>query len=327
MRRRKFFALLAGMVALRPVIALAQVPTKRPLIAVLIGQSQATDQRNRSAFTQGLQELGYVEGRDYEIEYRYADGDLAQTPTLANELIRLKPSVMVVGNSTAALAAKRATASIPIVAAAIFDPISLGLVPSHARPEGNVTGIVGGLDSVVGKQLELGLELIPGAKLVGILVDAGFAPAAFYQRSAEIAAQAMSARLFSVDVQAPGEIGGAFHTLTRERVNFVLVHPNPMFLGERRRIAELAIAAQLPMVCGFREHAEDGALMSYGIDLRENFRRAAVYVDKILKGAKPADLPIEQPTKFELVVNLKTAKALSLTIPESFLLRADEVIE
>jgi putative ABC transport system substrate-binding protein len=327
MRRRTFLGLLAVAVASRPFIALAQVSTKRPLIAVLIVPSQATSQEYRSAFTQRLQELGYVERRDYEIEYRYADGDLTRLPTLADELIRLKPNVIVVSSSAAALAAKQATASIPIVAAATFDPVSLGLAASYARPERNVTGIVAGWDTIVGKQLELGFELVPGAKLVGMLVDAGFAPGAFFRRGAEIAARATGAKLLSVDVRAPADLDAAFQTLTRERVSIVIVHPDPMFLNERRRIAELAIAAQLPVVYGFREHVEDGGLMSYGIDLHENFRRAAAYVDKILKGAKPADLPIEQPTKFELVVNLKTAKAIGLTIPEAFLLRADEVIE
>jgi putative tryptophan/tyrosine transport system substrate-binding protein len=327
MKRREIIGLLVVPLASLPFIALAQVPPKRPLVGVIIGASQAESERWRKGFPQGLQELGYIEGRDYEIEYRYADGDITRQPMLVDELIRLKPNVIVAGNSAAAVAAQRATASIPIVAAAIFDPVSLGLAASHARPEGNVTGLVGGWDTVFGKQLELGLELVPGARLVGVLVHAGFAPGAFYQRSAEIAAQAMAARLLSVYVHASAEIDAAFHTLTTERVNLVIVHPDPMFVNERRRIAELAIAAQLPIVYGFREHVEDGGLMSYGIDLRENWRRVASYVDKILKGAKPADLPIEQPTKFELVVNLKTAKALGLTIPEAFLLRADEVIE
>jgi ABC-type uncharacterized transport system substrate-binding protein len=298
MRRRTFLGLLTAAAASRPAITLAQVSTKRPLIAVLIVPSQATSQEYRSAFTQRLQELGYVERRDYEIEYRYADGDLTRLPTLADELILLKSNVIVVSSSAAALAAKQATASIPIVAAATFDPVSLGLAASYARPERNVTGIVAGWDTIVGKQLELGFELVPGAKLVGMLVDAGFAPGAFFRRGAEIAARATGAKLLSVDVRTPADLDAAFQTLTRERVSIVIVHPDPMFLNGRRRIAELAIAAQLPVVYGFREHVEDGGLMSYGIDLHENFRRAAAYVDKILKGAKPADLPIEQPTKF-----------------------------
>jgi putative ABC transport system substrate-binding protein len=326
-KRREFIGLFAAIVASGPIIAFAQVPTKRPLIAVLIVPSQATSQRYRSAFTQRLQELGYIDRRDYDIEYRYADGDLTRLPALVDELIRHEPKVIVASSSAAALAAVRATASIPIVAAATFDPVSLGLAASWARPERNVTGIVAGWDALAGKQLELGLEVVPGAKLVGMIVDAGFAPGALFRRGAEIAAQATGARFVSVDVRAPADLDAAFQTLTRERVSIAIVHPDPMFLNERRRIAELAVAARLPVVYGFREHVEDGGLMSYGIDLHENFRRAAAYVGKILRGAKPADLPIEQPTKFELVINLKTAKALGLTIPEAFLLRADEVIE
>jgi putative ABC transport system substrate-binding protein len=327
MKRREFMGLLAVTMALRPIVAFAQVSTKRPLIAVLIVPSQATSQSYRSAFTQRLQELGYAERQDYEIEYRYADGDLTRLPALADELIGLKPKVIVASSSAAALAAKQSTASIPIVAAATFDPVSLGLAASYARPEGNVTGIVAGWDTIVGKQLELGFELVPGAKLVGMMVDARFAPGAFFRRGAEIAANATGGKLLSVDVRTPADLDAAFQTFTRERVSVVIVHPDPMFLNERRRIAELGVAAQLPVVHGFREHVEAGGLLSYGIDLHENFRRAAAYVDKILKGAKPADLPIEQPTKFELVINLKTAKAIGLTIPESFLIRADEVIE
>jgi putative tryptophan/tyrosine transport system substrate-binding protein len=280
-----------------------------------------------SAFAQRLQELGYVKGRDYEIEYRYADGDLARLPKLADELIRLKPSVILVTSSPAAVAAKQATATIPIVAASVVDPVSLGLAASYAHPKGNFTGIVGGWETVVGKQLELGFEMVPRAKVAGILINVAAATAAFLRRGGEIAAQAVPARLVPVEVRVPTDIDAAFQALTRERVSIVIVPTDPLFLSERRHIAELAIAAELPIVCGFREHVEDGALMSYGIDLRENLRHAAAYVDKILKGAKPADLPIEQPTKFELVINLKTAKALGLKIPEAFLLRADEVIE
>jgi ABC-type uncharacterized transport system substrate-binding protein len=326
MRRREFLGLLAGAAVSRPVLALAQVPTKRPLIAVLSSGSPTTTEF-QSGLPHGLQELGYVEGRDYEIQYRYMSGDVTRLPELVDELIRLKPNVIVVGNSAAALAARQTTTSIPIVAAAIFDPVSLGLAASPARPGGNVTGIVAGWDTVIGKQLELGLELVPGAKLVGMLLHVDFPPAAFLRRGAEIAAQARTTKLLSVEVHAAADFDAAFQNLTRERVNLMIVHPSPLFVTERRRIAELAIAAQLPIVYGFRVHVEDGGLMSYGIDLHENWRRAATYVDKVLKGAKPADLPIEQPTKFELVINLKTAKAIGLTIPEAFLLRADEVIE
>jgi putative ABC transport system substrate-binding protein len=327
MRRRTFLGLFAATVASSPFIALAQVPTQRPLIAVLIGASQAASQRWVSAFPQSFEELGYVEHRDYEIEYRYADGDLTRTPALVDELIRLRPNVIVVGYTTAAIVAKRATASIPIIVAGAGDPVSVGLVASQARPQENVTGIISALGSLLGKQLEFGFELMPGAKRAGMLVNLSSASSTVLRQGAEAAAQAMAANLVSVEVRAPADIDSAFQTLARERVNIVIVHPDPMFINERRRIAELAIATRLLVVYGLREHVEDGGLMSYGVNLRENWRRAAVYVDKILKGAKLADLPIEQPTKFELVINLKAAKALGLAIPESFLLRADEVIE
>jgi putative ABC transport system substrate-binding protein len=328
MRRREFIALLVVLAALRPVITPAQVSTKRPLIAVFIGASQAASQRWVSGFPQGLQELGYVEHRDYEIEYRYAAGDLTRTRVLMDELIRLGPNVIVAGSITAAVEAKQATAIIPIVGTAFSaDPTSLGLAETLAHPKGNVTGIFGNLDSLVGKQLELGFELMPGAKRVGMLVNVSNKASAMLRQAAESAVGVMAATLFPIEVEAPADIDAAFQALQRERVNIVIVPTDPTFLSERRRIAELASRAQLPVVYGLREHVEDGGLISYGIDLRENWRRTAAYVDKILKGAKPADLPIERPTKFELVVNLKAAKAIGLTIPESFLVRADEVIE
>jgi putative ABC transport system substrate-binding protein len=325
MMRRQFIGLFAAAAASRPVITLGQVSAQRPLIGVLIAGSQATSQPNRNVFTQGLQELGCVEGRDYDIEYRYADGDVTRQPAQVDELIRHKPNVIVATNAYAGLAAKQATDSIPIVTATGADPVSLGLATSLARPRGNVTGLYVDYVSLVGKQLELGFELMPGAKRAGMLVNVN--NVSIVRQGAETAAQAMAANLISVEIRTPAEIDSAFQTLARERVRIVIALADVMFLTERRRMAELAIAAQLPVVYAFREHVEAGGLMSYGVNVRANFRRAAAYVDKILKGAKPADLPFEQPTKFELLINLKAAKTLGLTIPESFLLRADEVIE
>ena len=325
MRRRQFIVLFAAAVASQPVITLGQVSAQRPLIAVLLGGSQAASQHNRNALRQGLQELGYVEGRDYDIEYRYADGDVTRQPVQVDELIRHKPNVIVATNAFASLAAKQATASIPIVTVSGSDPVALGLATSHARPKGNVAGIYVDYVSLVGKQLEFGFELMPGAKRAGMLVNVNNVTTV--RQGAETAAQALAANLIPVEIGTPADIDSAFQTLARERVRIVIALADVMFLNERRRMAELAIAAQLPVVYAFREHVEAGGLMSYGVDVRANFRRAAAYVDKILKGAKPADLPFEQPTKFELVINLKAAKALGLTIPESFLLRADEVIE
>src|SRR6266536_5522418 len=248
MRRREFIGLLAVTVASRPVIVLAQVSTKRPIIAVLIGASQAASQRWVSAFPQSLQELGYVEHRDYEIEYRYADGDLTRTPALVDELIRLRPNVIVVGHTTAAIVAKRATASIPIIVAAYGDPVSLGLAASLARPQENVTGIISSLGSLVGKQLEFGFELVPGAKRVGMLVNASNVASTLFRQGVETAAQAIAANLFFVEVRTPTDIDSAFQTLARERANIVIVYPDTMSLNERRRIAELAIATRLVAV-------------------------------------------------------------------------------
>jgi putative ABC transport system substrate-binding protein len=325
-RRREFIARLGGAALAWPLTARAQVSPRRPLIAVVIGASQAASERWRGGLPQGLEELGRIEGQDYDIEYRYADGDLTRQPAIIDELIRRKPDLIVVGNSIAAIAAKQAAASIPIVFASSFDPIGLGLAASFAHPDKNVTGIFVDYPSLVGKQLELGFELTPGVKRAGMLVNINNTNAAARQ-GLKNAAQTVAARLISAEIRVSADLDIAFQTLSRERVSTVIALPDPMFLNERRRMAELAIAARLRVVYGLREHVEAGGLMSYGVDLRENWRHVAAYVDKILRGAKPADLPIEHPTKFELVINLKSAKAIGLTIPESFLLRADEVIE
>ena len=328
MRRREFIAVLGGAAVVWPFVALAQVSTKRPLIAVVIGASQAASERWRRGLPQGLQELGYVEGRDYEIKYRYAEGDLTRQPALVDELIRHKPNVIVAGNSAAALAAKQATASIPIVVAITYDPVGLGLVASHARPKENVTGIFVSWDSLGGKQLELGLELMPGAKQAGLLLNVNSpATGTSFRQGVETAAQTMAANVVSVEVRVPADIDIAFQTLAREQVNIVIVTPDPLFLNERRRIAELAIAARLPVVCGPREHVQDGGLMSYGAGLVAQYRTVGVYAGRVLKGEKPTDLPVQQATKVELIVNLKTAKVLGIEMPTSILLRADEVIE
>jgi putative tryptophan/tyrosine transport system substrate-binding protein len=222
---------------------------------------------------------------------------------------------------------RQATAAIPIVALNITDPVAFGLVASHARPGGNVTGILATLDTLPEKQLALAAEIVGGTAKIGMLIDAGFQAHAIHRRGAEAAAAALTIQIVPVEVKLPDDLDTAFQFLARERVDSVLVLQDPMFLTERRRIAMLALSARLPTMFGFREHVEAGGLMSYGIELRANYRRAAEYVDKILKGTKPADLPVELPTKFELVINLKTAKALGLTVPTSMQQLADEVIE
>jgi putative tryptophan/tyrosine transport system substrate-binding protein len=325
--RRDFVVLVAAIPALPSVKALAETSTRRPLIAVLLGGAQSTVQRWLAAFPDELQSLGYAEHRDYEAEYRYADGDLGHLPKLAAELLSGNPDVFVVGNTAAALAAKRAAPSTPIVVAAATNPVRFGLARSHDRPEGNVTGMLAGLETLAGKQLELGLQLLPGKKRIGMLVNANNVVSEGHKRSAEAAAQAKAAEFSWVTASTSTEIGKAITELASGRVDYMIVPADAMFLNERQRIAELALSAKIPAVYAFREHVEAGGLVSYGVDLREQFRRAARCVDKILKGAKPAEIPFEQPTKFELVLNAGTAKALGLTVPPALLERADEVIE
>src|SRR6266699_4235713 len=327
MRRRDFVALVAATLAMGSVKAPAQSSTRRPLIAVLLGGSQTTVQRWLGGLPDELQLLGYVEHRNFEAEYRYADGDLGRLPRLAAELASLNPDVIVVANTAAALAAKRAAPNIPIVVAAATNPVHFGLAKDHARPGGNVTGLLAGFEGLAGKQLELGLQLLPGKKRVGMLVNASNVVSDVHRQNAETAAQTKAAELSSVTASTPMALNNAMNELANRRIDYVIVPADAMFLSERQRIVELASAVKLPTVYAFREHAEAGGLISYGIDLREQFRRAARYVDKIIKGAKPSDLPFEQPTKFELIINLGTAKALGLNVPPSLLARADEVIE
>jgi putative ABC transport system substrate-binding protein len=327
MRRREFIGLLSGVVVAWPRGVKAQGAAKRPLVAVLIGASSTAAGRYVSGFAQGLQELGYVEGRNIHVVYRYAVGNMARMPALAEELVRLKPDVLVTSNTAATLALKQATATIPIVNVSLTNPEGFGFIESMARPGGQVTGILLTLDSLPAKILQLVLEVLPSAARIGLLSNVSNPTHAVYLRNAETAAASFERKLVPVEVRLPDDLDSAFQTLVRERVDLLLVFPDAMFLTERRHIAALTAAARLPTMYGLREHVEAGGLMSYGIDLRESARRGAIYVDKILKGAKPGDLPVELPTKWELVFNLKTAKELGLTIPQSILFRADEVIE
>ena len=326
MRRREF---IAGIGTL-PVWTLgvrAQVTARRPLIAVLIGSSATFSSRYVDGFSQGMEELGHREGRDVDVVYRYGDGDMGRLPALANELTRLKPDIVVCGSTAGILAVKQATTTIPIVGAAMTDPVGLGLVVRDARPSGQVTGVLITLDTLAGKQLGLALEVIPRATRIGMLGTVDNPIAAIIRRNAEMAASGLAVNLVPIDVRAPDDLDGAFQKLLREGVEIVLVLQESPLLNERRRIAALAASARLPSIYSFREHVDEGGLMSYGTNLRESYRRTANYVHQILNGTKPGDLPVELPTKLELVVNLKTAKALGLTISESFLLRADAVIE
>ena len=327
MRRREFIALLGGATAAWPRTSVAQAPGKRRLVAFLAGQTLAAGVRYSSVLKQRMKELGYVEGRDIEFAHFHAEGDMARLPVLAAEAAKLKPDVVVASNTQAVAAIQRVTDVIPIVGTVLADPIGLGQVASYARPGGNVTGILQLVNTLLGKPLALVTEMVPGSKKFGMLFNPDAPPQASQRKQVEEAAAALSLSLVPVEAKSPAGLDAAFDTLAGERVDGVAVIGDPVFFFERVRLATLAIGARLPTAFTLREHVEAGGLVSYGVDQRANFRRAADFIDKILKGADPGDLPVELPTTFELVVNLKTAKAIGVTVSEQFLVRADEVIE
>jgi len=304
----------------------AQPSKKVPRLGVLISGRPATASRRIEAFERGLRELGYVEGKNILLELRYAEGRPETLPERVDELVRLNVDIIVVDTSNATQAAKNATKTIPVVFTTANDPVGDHQVESLARPGGNLTGLsILALD-LNGKRLELLKEAFANLSVVGFLTKIG--PGIGEQRfkEAEIAAKGLGLRLQYVGAKGAEDLESAFNTAKRAGAQAILAHPSTFVATNRARIIELAIKNRLPVIYGSRDHAEAGALMSYGPDLADNYRRAAVYVDKILKGAKPADLPVEQPTKFELVINLKTAKQMALTIPPNMLARADRVI-
>ena len=327
--RRTFLVTFASGILATPLAAEAQQAAKVPRIGYLAANLAASPHLTE-AFLQGLRDLGYVEGRNVALEYRSAEGKLERLPALAAELVALEVDVILVGGTPHALAAKQATKTIPIVFAAGADPVESGLVTSLARPGGNVTGLSNLNTELVGKCLEQLKQAVPRVSRVAVL----WHPGALGQRAerdmlkgAEVAARALGVRLQFVAARGPADFDRAFSDMTKARADALTVLTSTILLGERRRLADLAAKSRLPAVYPWREGVDAGGLMSYGPDFADLFRRAATYVDKILKGAKPGDLPVEQPTKFELVINLKTAKALGLTIPPSVLGRADEVIQ
>jgi putative ABC transport system substrate-binding protein len=328
MDRRAFIGTPAVFLLAAPFAAEAQQAAKIARIGWL-GNSPSALPHLREAFLQGLRDLGYVEGRNVVIEYRYAEGKPERFPALAAELVALKVDVIVAPNTPPALAAKQATRTIPIVFLFSVDPVTDGLVTSLARPGGNVTGLSNLAPELVGKRLELLTQAVPGVTRVAVLWQPGGVPERTEKdilTRAEVAGRALGVRLQFVEARGPADIDRAFSDMTRERAGALTALGSPMFTSERRRLVDLAAKHRLPAVYGRREYVDAGGLMSYAPDFADLSRRAATYVDKILKGAKPGDLPAEQPTKFELVFNLKTAKALGLTIPQSVLARADEVI-
>jgi putative ABC transport system substrate-binding protein len=327
--RRAFIGVLTGSLLAAPLAAEGQQTAKVARIGFL-SLNLAPNPHLKEAFRQGLRDLGYVEGHNVVIEYRDAEGKLERLPALAAELIALQVDVILAGGTPQALAAKQASRTLPIVFAAAADPVTDGLVTSLARPGGNVTGLASLNPELIGKCLEQLKQAVPGVNRVAVL----WPPGGLGERTdkdmlkgAEVAARALGMRLQFVEARGPDDFDRAFSEMTKARAGALTVLPSTMFLNERSRLVDLAAKNRLPTVFPNRESVDAGGLMSYGPNIADNFRRAAVYVDKILKGTKPGDLPVERPTRFELVINLKTAKALGLTIPPSLLQRADQVIE
>ena len=328
-RRDTLLALLA--LGAAPLAAEAQQAAKVPRIGFL-ETNRAASPHTPEAFRQGLRDLGYVEGRNLVIEYRDAEGKAERLPALAAELVALQVDVIVTaaGSTSVPLAAKQATRTLPIVFASAADPVGSGLVTSLARPGGNITGLSSLNAELVGKRLELLMQAVPGVGQVAVL----WLPGALGERTdkemltgLKVAAQGLGVRLQFVEARGPADFDRAFSDMTKARAGALSVLPSNVFIREHRRLVDLAAKNHLPAVYSAREYVDAGGLMSYGASLTDTSRRAATYVDKILKGAKPGDLPVEQPTTFELVINLKTAKALGLTIPQSMLGQADEVIQ
>ena len=327
MKRRAFIMLLGGTAASVPLAARAQ---QKPMPVIgFLGNDRGAP--GVAGFNQGLRELGYTEGRNILIEYRWAEGKPERFPVLAAELVALKVDVILTaGGTLAALAAKQATTTLPIVFGVVGDPIAEGLVTSLARPGGNVTGLSNVTNDLIGKWLELLKQVVPGINLVAVL----WKPDSMPDRAREVrlkelnvSAQALGVQLQVVEALGPADLDKAFLDISAKGASALVVLTTPIFGIERQRIADLAAKNRLPTVYASRNYVDVGGLMSYGPNFADLHRRAASYVDKILKGAKPSDLPVEQPTKFELVVNLKTAKALGVEIPATVLTRADEVIE
>lgn len=311
-----------------PFAADAQQPARVPRIGFLHPDPIMSARLHRlDAFRQGLRELGYVEGQTIALEVRSAEGKRERLPALAAELVRLSVDVIVTATVPGIQAAQQATKTIPIVMAVVADPVATGFVASLARPGGNISGLSMMAPEVVGKRLELLKEAIPRVSRVGVLWNPANPAAALSLSETEAAARALGVRLQLLEVRSPEELDGAFGAAARDRAGALIVLPDPMFLTHRTRIADLAAKSRLPAIYYARDYVEAGGLMAYGANLADLYRRAAYFVDRILKGAKPAELPVEQPTKFELVINLKTARALGLAIPQSVLMRTDQVIQ
>ena len=325
MDRRAFLGAATLSLLAQPLAAEGQQSSKVSRIGLLMIDSPVGNAPRLAAFQQSLRDLGYVEGRNLAIEYRWAEGRVERFPELAVQLVRLKVDVIVATSTPAALAARDATRTIPIVFVTAAEPVDSGLVASIAAPGGNVTGLALLAPEITARQLQLLKEAVPKVSRVAVLSNPANRFTALLVKETEAAARLLGVRTHVLEVRGVG-LDAAFSALTKDRPDALLVLADPGFVVQRARIVEFANTSRLPAMYPHREYAEAGGLLAYGADLRDNYRRAAIYVDKILRGAKPADLPVELPTKFELVLNLKTAKVLGLTIPPSVLARADEAI-
>jgi putative ABC transport system substrate-binding protein len=325
MRRRDFIRLLGGTVVGWPLVAYAQ--SKIPRIGFMGNSTAALEVNLVDAFRQGLRELGYEEGRNIVIEYRWADGAYDRFPTLVAELIAAKVDVIVTAGTPAALAVKKATTTVPFVMVAVGDPVGTGLVPSLARPGGNLTGLSSIAPDLEGKRLQLLREVVPALSHVAMFVNSLNLFHVSSMKQARAAAQAMGIKLQLHDIQKSEDLDGAFAAIRKEKPDALLILADRVFLHNRQRIVDFTREQRLPNVNAYKELVEVGGLMSYGPSYEDMHKRAAIYVDKILKSTKPADLPIEQPSKFTFIVNLKAAKELGVTVPSQLLGLADELIE
>jgi len=319
-------ATLALVLLVAPLPADAQQLAKVPRIGLLSPFSPAATGLWHEAFRQGLRDLGWVEGENIGIEYRYAEGRHDRLPDLAADLVRLKVDIIVTATATDGQAAKHATRAIPIVIAS-GDLVGSGLVESLARPGGNITGLSHIAPELAGKRLELLKEMVPKLSRVAVFWNPQGQTSTLAWNELQLPAQQLGISLQSLEVRSPNDLDKAFEEATKSRADALAIMPNPVFVTNLKQIADLASKSHLPSIFHLREFVDAGGLLAYGVDRSDMFRRAATYVDKILKGAKPADLPIEQPMKFELVINLKTAQALGLTMPPTLLFLADEVIK
>jgi len=325
--RRTFLGVLAGGLMAAPIATEAQSQAPLPLIGMLSPFSPSDSAPWYQAFLQGLRDLGWIEGKNVNITYRYAEGRTDRLPGLVADLIQLKVDIIVTSVTPDTLAARNATRTIPIVMASAGDPVASGLVESLARPGGNITGLTQIAPELAAKRLELLKEMTPKLSRVGVIWNPEDLIAAQIWKDIQRPARQLGLQLLSLEVRTSQDFPKAFDGATRARVGALAITPSPLFVTNEQRIADFALKRRLPSIFHLKGFVERGGLAAYGPDRSELFRRAATYVDKILKGAKPADLPVEQPTKFELVINFKTARAIGLTIPPSLLGRADEVIQ